>query len=170
MKQPQYAHPAITKAVGFTHGLLSYWTKCEICDIIKEKSENFLIMTQNIVWKSLRYVLIEILLDFVYFPLWWYTRGLKKVALFCLEQIKNWGGRLSLRILFANLLKPMYSDYSKSGRIISLFLRIIVFGFKLILMVVWIIILLIIFFVYLLFPPFIIYQIILTFSGNKGFF
>jgi hypothetical protein len=127
-------------------------------------------MTQNLVWKSLRYILVEILWDFVYFPLWWYSRGLKKVALFCLGQMREWGERLSLRILFTNLFKPMYSDYSRSDRIISFFLRIFVFGFKLILMFVWVIILLIILFVYLLLPPFIIYMIVLNITGNKGFF
>jgi len=126
--------------------------------------------SQNLVWKSLRYILVEILLDFVYFPLWWYSHGFKKVVLFCLEQMKEWGERLSLRILFANLFKPMYSDYSRSGRIISFFLRIIVFGFKLVLMLVWVIVLLILLFVYLLLPPFIIYNIVLNITGGQGLF
>lgn len=127
-------------------------------------------MTQNLVWKSLRYVLVEIILDFVYFPLWWYSHGLKKVALFFKHQVRNQAERLSLRILIVNLFNPMYGDYSKSGRIISFFLRIIVFGFKMILMFIWTIILLIVMVVYLLLPPFIIYNIVLNISGDKGFF
>ena len=126
--------------------------------------------SQNLVWKSLRYILVEILLDFVYFPLWWYSRGLKKVALFFQRQVRDRAERLSLRILIANLFNPMYGDYSKSGRIISFFLRIIVFGFKMILMFIWTIILLIVLFIYLLLPPFIIYNIVLNIAGSKGFF
>lgn len=127
-------------------------------------------MQQNIAWKTTKYVFKEIVIDVVYFPLWWYTKGVKKAGLFFVNEAIDWSNRLSLRILFKNLLKPMYGDYSRSGRVISLIMRIIVFGFKLILMVIWLIILLALSLVWVVLPLFIIYMIYLNLTGQKGFF
>lgn len=79
----------------------------------------------------------DIVLDFVKFPVWWYSTGTKKAALFAWDEIRGWLARLSLVILFRNLLKPMYGDSTKSGRAISLVMRLIVFVVKLGIMVVW---------------------------------
>lgn len=127
-------------------------------------------LNQNIAWKTTKYILKEVLFDVVYFPVWWYTKGVKKAGLFFVNEVIDWSNRLSLRILFKNLLKPMYGDYSKSGRAISLVLRLIVFGVKLIVMVIWLVILLALFFLWLAVPVFIIYMIYLNLTGEKGYF
>lgn len=80
----------------------------------------------------------DLVLDVVRFPLWWYTTGVARAARFAWGEVREWSQRLSLVILFRNLLKPMYGDYSRSGRIISLFLRLLVFAVKLVVMVIWI--------------------------------
>jgi len=125
---------------------------------------------QNIVWRTTKYILKEVLIDIIYFPFWWYTQGVKKAALFFVNEVISWSNRLSLKILFKNLLKPMYGDYSRSGRAISLVMRLIIFGAKLILMIIWLIILLALFFLWLILPIFVVYMIILNISGEKGFF
>lgn len=94
-------------------------------------------MAENLVFKTTKYMFKELILDVIYFPVWWYTKGLKKAGVFFMDEVADWANRLSLKILFKNMLKPMYGDYSRSGRIISFFMRIIVFGFKLVLMVIW---------------------------------
>ncbi len=127
-------------------------------------------MQQNIAWKTTKYVFKEIIFDIVYFPFWWYTKGIKKAGLFFVNEVIDWSNRLSLRILFKNLLQPMYGDYSRSGRVISLFMRIIVFGFKLIVMVIWLVVLLALFFLWVLIPIFIGYMIFLNLTGQKGIF
>ncbi len=79
----------------------------------------------------------DIVFDFVKFPVWWYTAGTKKAAVFAWGEIRDWLARLSLVILFRNLLKPMYGDYTKSGRAISLVIRLVMFVVKFAIMVVW---------------------------------
>ena len=127
-------------------------------------------MSQNIAWKTTKYVFKEIIIDVVYFPLWWYTKGVKKAGFFFINEVIDWSNRLSLRILFKNLLKPMYGDYSRSGRAISLIMRLIVFGFKLFIMIIWLIILLALSLLWVVLPVFIIYMIYLNLTGQKGFF
>ncbi|MBI3115036.1 MAG: hypothetical protein HYZ09_00910 [Candidatus Kerfeldbacteria bacterium] len=83
------------------------------------------------------YLLKDLLFDFAKFPVWWYSAGLVQAARFAWGEIAAWARRLSLVILFRNVLKPMYGDYSKSGRAISLVLRLVVFGFRVVVMVLW---------------------------------
>jgi len=127
-------------------------------------------MNQNIFWKTTKYIFKEIIFDIIYFPFWWYTTGVKKAAIFFINEVIDWSNRLSLRILFKNMFKPMYGDYSRSGRVISLFMRLIVFGFKLIFMVIWLVILLFLFLLWIALPIFIVYMIYLNITGSKGFF
>jgi len=127
-------------------------------------------MAENLFFKTTKYILRELVLDIIYFPVWWYTKGLKKAGVFFISEAQDWANRLSIRILFRNLLKPMYGDYSRSGRIISFFMRIIVFGAKLVMMVIWLIVLLALLLLWLVLPVFIAYLIILNLTGQKGLF
>lgn len=127
-------------------------------------------MAENLVFKTTKYMFKELVWDVIYFPVWWYTKGLKKAGVFFMNEVSDWANRLSLKILFKNMLKPMYGDYSRSGRVISFFMRIIVFGFKLILMVIWLSVLSVLFLVWIFLPIFIVYMIILNFTGQRGLF
>ena len=127
-------------------------------------------MAENLAAKTSKYILKELIFDIIYFPVWWYTKGLKKAALFFVNEVLEWMNRLSLKILFMNLLKPMYGDYTRSGRIISFFLRIIVFFYKLVLMVIWLAILFGLLLLWVVLPIFIVYMIILNLSGQRGLF
>lgn len=127
-------------------------------------------MAENLVFKTTKYMFKELILDVIYFPVWWYTKGLSKAGVFFMNEVSDWANRLSLKILFRNMLKPMYGDYSRSGRIISFFMRIIVFGFKLILMVIWLSVLSVLFIFWIVLPIFIVYMIILNLTGQRGLF
>lgn len=80
----------------------------------------------------------DIVLDFAKFPVWWYTTGVTSAAKFAGTEIREWGRRLSLIILLRNFFKPMYGDYSRSGRAISFFLRLFMFIVKGAVMIVWV--------------------------------
>lgn len=114
----------------------------------------------NPVISALKYVFIELIAKIFYFPIWWYTTGTKKVLIFIGGQIASLSNALSIKILFKNLLKPMYGDYSRSGRIISLFVRIFHFFFLLLTTVIWIIVMLVMLIIYLILPIFVVYSII----------
>jgi len=61
----------------------------------------------------------------LYFPIWWYTAGLRKRYQSFWNNVKNWGRYLSLKILITNLFRPMFGQYNWQGRIISFVMRII---------------------------------------------
>lgn len=79
----------------------------------------------------------DVVLDVVRFPFWWYTVGLARAARFAWGEVRAWGKRLSLIILFRNMFKPMFGDTSRSGRAISIFMRLVTFVFRLAVMIVW---------------------------------
>ena len=74
-------------------------------------------------FQTLRAVLGATLADFLYTPIWWYTRGLVK-------QMKGVAGSLFARqealavdVWLKNLFVPMYGQYDWQSRIISVFMR-----------------------------------------------
>ena len=104
-------------------------------------------------------ILEELVFDVVRFPVWWYTTGVKNLANFWLTEIRGYGERLSLRILFKSLLQPMYGDYSKTGRAISIGLRLVTFVFRIVAFIFWVAVITVLFGVWIALPPFIIYAI-----------
>jgi hypothetical protein len=109
---------------------------------------------------ALKYVFLELIGKLIYFPVWWYSSGTKKVLIFVGRQISGVANAMGLSILSKNLLKPMYGDYSRSGRIISFFMRLIQFFFLTIAITVWSIVMFVFFILWLLLPIIVIYSII----------
>ena len=102
-------------------------------------------MSQNPVFLFLRFIVVDIAGDFLYFPLWWYTAGWKKSVVFTVEKIRDLENALAIKIWAKNLFRPMYAQYDLQGRIISFFMRL----FQLIIRSIFFFI----FFVFLLFVP-----------------
>jgi hypothetical protein len=111
--------------------------------------------------RAARFVIRDVVFDVIRFPVWWYTTGTRQAARFVGNEFLAVLNRLSVRVLFRNLLKPMYGDYSRSGRIISLFMRLIVFAFNTIVLVVWTVLLLAALVVWLAVLPLAVYQAII---------
>lgn len=89
----------------------------------------------------------------LFFPIWWYTRGLAAVLRIAGQSIKNQYVNLGLGVWLANLFVPMYGTTDIGGRVISFFVRffmIIVRGFALLF---WFVLVLIFLAVYLLLLP-----------------
>ncbi len=104
-------------------------------------------------------VLEELVFDVVRFPVWWYSTGLKNAGRFWLSQVRAYGEKLSLRILFKNLLQPMYGDYSKTGRAISVGLRLITFFARIIFFVLWVAVVSVLFLIWPALPAIIAYAV-----------
>lgn len=81
--------------------------------------------------RSITFILREIVGEVLYFPVWWYSQGL---VLAWRRFIRQWLGiydRVGLRYLIVNMGKPMYGDYSRSGKVISFFFRLLLVGWSL---------------------------------------
>lgn len=59
------------------------------------------------------------------FPLWWYTVGLGVVWERARQQFRYGLKKTAFRLFLRNLRHPLYGDYTRSGRVISFFLRIV---------------------------------------------
>src|SRR3989339_842340 len=81
-------------------------------------------MTQNIIVQASKSLIIDLIGEILYFPIWWYGPGLKRTVLHVFKSIKNTSRNLALVIMFKSLFKPMFGQYDREGRIISFFMRL----------------------------------------------
>jgi len=114
---------------------------------------------QNLAFTSLKFVAIDLVGDIFYWPVWWFTSGGVKWAIFCWEKIKEAENYLGLRIWLANLFTPMFAQYDWQGRLISFFIRLFMIIIKAVLLLIWTIIVLILLLVWFILPFYILYQI-----------
>ena len=73
--------------------------------------------------KTLGEVFLSLFSEILYFPAWWYSKGL-------IYSLKNFSGRvasmknrLAIDIWLKNFFVPMYGQYDIAGRLISVFIR-----------------------------------------------
>lgn len=95
--------------------------------------------------RALRFIVTDLLGDFVYFPIWWETHGVVRIVRWALARLRGSAARLGLAVWLKNLFVPMYGQYDVGGRIVSFFMRFfqIIFRFALLLILFVIFILLI---------------------------
>lgn len=118
-------------------------------------------MSENILVVTLKYIAIEIIWDIVYFPIWWYSKGLVRVYQYCINSATfHLTRRVALGIWLRSMFKPMYGDYTKEGRIISFFMRIVVLIWKLVSAVLWFIVLFVLLVAWVILPVVIVYFIL----------
>lgn len=82
-------------------------------------------MTQNILFQSIKLIIIDLVGEILYFPVWWYSKGLVKTASHVWNSIRTTGRNLALILMIKNLFRPMFAQYDRTGRIISFFMRLL---------------------------------------------
>ncbi|OGY43775.1 MAG: hypothetical protein A2729_00820 [Candidatus Buchananbacteria bacterium RIFCSPHIGHO2_01_FULL_39_14] len=107
----------------------------------------------------LKATIVDLILDLLYFPVWWYTKGFIKISLYFLNNIQKRQESLSFFIWLKNIFVPMYGQSDFEGRLISFFVRLAQVFFRLIGLLFWLIVDLMIFLLYLLLPLIMAYQI-----------
>ncbi len=113
----------------------------------------------SVVSSSLRFVALDLVGDFITWPVWWYTAGIRGVMDYLIRSVRAEAARLSLRVWLANLLQPMFGQSDWQGRAISVVMRLIVLMFRLTVLAVWLAGLSLLLLVWLLLPPAVLYQI-----------
>lgn len=118
-------------------------------------------MSDHILIATLKYIGVEIIWDVIYFPIWWYSKGLMRVINFCINSASfHVNRRMALGIWVKSMFKPMYGDYTREGRIISIFMRVIVLIWKLVGTVLWMAVLVVVFVLWIVLPIIVIYFIL----------
>lgn len=118
---------------------------------------------QNISFLTTKFILVDIVGDILYWPVWWYSRGIKKLAVYIYSEIINYQDRVGLKLWLASLFKPMYGQSDWQGRLISFFMRFVILIYKLLKFVIWVILMVAFLVIWCLVLPFAIFQILKNF-------
>jgi len=71
----------------------------------------------------IKLLFIDTVLDVLYFPLWWYSKGTVLALKWVFREIADTQNSLGIHIWIKNIFTPMYGQYDAMGRIISFFMR-----------------------------------------------
>lgn len=108
-------------------------------------------------------ILAELVWDVLYFPLWWYGRGLVNLIMSVMNFLINKQKSLALLVWMKNIFRPMYAQYDWQGLLISFFMRLVQIVFRSLVMLFWLLVTLAVIIFWLAFPVFVIYEIIFQF-------
>lgn len=89
-------------------------------------------MKHTATYTTLHFILIKIIGDVLYFPIWWYTKGAGSTWQWFVKKLATSAKNLSLVIWLKHIFVPMYAQYNFWGRIISFFMRVIVLIMRLV--------------------------------------
>lgn len=89
-------------------------------------------MKNNIAIRALKSIFLDWIGEILYFPLWWYSRGLVNNVVYVGTSIKNSARDLALPLMLKNIFKPMYGQYDRQGRFISFIMRVLLIFSRLI--------------------------------------
>lgn len=83
-------------------------------------------------------LIAEFFLDFLYFPIWWYTKGAIKAFRVYKDALVHVNFRFAPGLWLKNLFTPMYGQRDWEGRLVSIFIRFVNIVFRsLILVFFW---------------------------------
>ncbi|TSC84769.1 MAG: Uncharacterized protein G01um101413_153 [Parcubacteria group bacterium Gr01-1014_13] len=107
----------------------------------------------------LQRLLLEFVLDIIYFPIWWYTKGAMHAGRWCFNLLAQGNANLAPGLWLANLFVPMYGQFDFQGRIISFLMRSVQIFARTVALLVWLTLCLALFFCWLALPILIVYAI-----------
>ena len=116
----------------------------------------------NVLVANLKYVFVDLIGDFLYWPIWWYTQGLWHMARFSYMQLEKMWYAQALGIWFKSMFTPMFGDRSILGRAISFGVRIVVLVWKSIWFILWSVLVAALFLVWILAPVAIVYMVVIN--------
>jgi len=111
----------------------------------------------------LQRMLLELLWDIVYFPIWWYSDGARRALLFCVALVRDVNAMLAPGLWLKNIFVPMFGQSDFQGRLVSFMMRFFNFIFRSIGLFIWLILVVVLFFIWILLPMFVIFMFVDSF-------
>lgn len=105
---------------------------------------------------------LQFVLDIVYFPVWWYTRGIMRALNTIKIMIREGNDQFVPFLWMKNIFVPMFGQYDWQGRIMSFFMRVINTIFRLIALFIWSIVIIIFALLWICLPLIIVFFLINT--------
>lgn len=87
-------------------------------------------MSKNILVQASKLLVLDYILEILYFPVWWYGAGLKNAFSFFTRGVVEADRFTGFSLLLRNIFKPMFAQYDKQGRIISFVMRLVLIIYK----------------------------------------
>lgn len=112
----------------------------------------------------LQRLFVEACLDIVYFPVWWYTGGIKYIVSKFLHIVASGNEFLSPGLWLKNLFVPMFGQFDWQGRLVSFFMRLVQLIARGFALMVWVLLSLSIVIFWVLFPIIVIWGLVASFS------
>ncbi len=105
-------------------------------------------------------LLLQILWDFLYFPLWWYSKGAWRFGRLLYGFLTWQQASLGVGVWIKNIFVPMYGQKDITSRFISFFIRLVQIIFRGLFLFLLFILTLALFLAYLVLPVAVLYAII----------
>jgi len=105
-------------------------------------------------------LLLEAALDVIYFPLWWYTGGVKHAARWCFDLLKNGNRTLAPGLWLQNIFVPMFGQYDWQGKLVSFFMRTVQVVARSIALWFWLMACVVLFLMWLILPVVVLYGLV----------
>ncbi len=106
----------------------------------------------------------DVVADVIFFPIWWYTSGLKLMVLNRGTSVVDMEEHLALRLLLLNMFKPMFAQYDRAGRVISFFMRLIILIFRSVYFVIYLALQLLFILMWIALPVFVFYRLMVIYA------
>jgi hypothetical protein len=124
-------------------------------------------MAEKVTGGLIEDILLDMIREILYFPVWWYTRGLAMAAAFSWRQIKNMEIRLGVKVWVVNIFTPMFGQRDVAGVIISFFMRIFQIIVRTIALLFWFAFMVFVFFLWIALPLVVLFGIIFNLAAIK---
>ena len=105
-------------------------------------------------------IFFDTIISILYFPIWWYTVGIKKRSLSFINGASKLAHNLALKLMLTHIFKPMFGERTRSGRIISFFMRLILLIWRFFLFLLGALWLLLLLIIWIILPIVAVWQII----------
>lgn len=103
----------------------------------------------------LQRITYDFLFHILYFPIWWYTVGMKRALLYTLNLVKFANSYMAPGLWLKNIFVPMFGQHDMQGRVASFFVRLGNVLFRSFALLVWFFVCVIIFSIWIALPIFI---------------
>jgi len=80
----------------------------------------------NFVSSFFQFFFVDVLGSVIYFPIWWYTEGFFDVIRWVRRSLGYRWRAYSFAVWMKNFFVPMYGQYDIAGRVVSVFMRLVV--------------------------------------------
>lgn len=104
----------------------------------------------------------EFFADIIYFPIWWYTRGLAIFFKKCFDLIRFANMIFVPGLWLKNIFVPMFGQYDIQGRLVSVFMRVVNIIGRSIALFLWSFFVFIVFLIWITLPIFIVGGMIIS--------